>query len=218
MLNKVFLIGNLGSDPEVKYTKDGSMMVIFRIATNEFVKHNGTFEKITEWHTVCAFGKLAEFCSVHLKKGDRIFVEGKLRTSSFESDNKIFRVSNIIAKSIKIIPRGPKNIYYNNENISALDIFDDEEEIREAENHNIKTMGIDQKIKPKSSPEYEPGFHSDEILSENGNENIYSEFSDDEDDGIYGFEINRNRRSHTSGKSERNNKNDDLGGGEEDIF
>lgn len=213
MLNKVFLIGNLGSDPEVKYTKDGSMMVVFRIATNEFVKHNGTFEKITEWHTVCAFGKLAEFCSVHLKKGDRIFVEGKLRTSSFESDNKIFRVSNIIAKSIKIIPRGPKNIY--NENIS---VFDDEEEISEGGNQNIETEEINQKIKPKSSPEYKLNSTNDEIFSENGNENISSEFSDDEDDGIYGFEINRNRKTHISGKSERGNKDDDLGGGEEDIF
>lgn len=106
MLNKVFLIGNLGGDPEVKFTKDGVMMVVFRVATNEFVRQNGSFEKITEWHTVCAFGKLAEFCSSKLKKGDRIFVEGKLKTSSFESENKVFRISNIIAKSIKIIPRG----------------------------------------------------------------------------------------------------------------
>jgi|GEM_PF-720504 single stranded DNA-binding protein (ssb) len=105
MINKVFLLGNLGSDPQIKFTKDGVMMAIFRMATNEFIRRNGTYEKITDWHTVRAFGKLADFCS-KLKKGDRIFVEGKLRSTSFESDNKLYRVSMVIAKSIKVIPRG----------------------------------------------------------------------------------------------------------------
>jgi single-strand DNA-binding protein len=81
------------------------MMAVFRLATNEFIRRNGTYEKITDWHTVRAFGKLADFCS-KLKKGDRIFVEGKLRSTSFESDNKLYRVSMVIAKSIKVIPRG----------------------------------------------------------------------------------------------------------------
>jgi single-strand DNA-binding protein len=105
MINKVFLLGNLGSDPQIKFTKDGVMMAVFRLATNEFIRRNGTYEKITDWHTVRAFGKLADFCS-KLKKGDRIFVEGKLRSTSFESDNKLYRVSMVIAKSIKVIPRG----------------------------------------------------------------------------------------------------------------
>jgi single-strand DNA-binding protein len=105
MINKVFLLGNLGSDPQIKFTKDGVMMAVFRLATNEFIRRNGTYEKITDWHTVRAFGKLADFCS-KLKKGDRIFVEGKLRSISFESDNKLYRVSMVIAKSIKVIPRG----------------------------------------------------------------------------------------------------------------
>jgi single-strand DNA-binding protein len=105
MINKVFLLGNLGSDPQIKFTKDGVMMAVFRLATNEFIRRNGTYEKITDWHTVRAFGKLADFCS-KLKKGDRVFVEGKLRSTSFESDNKLYRVSMVIAKSIKVIPRG----------------------------------------------------------------------------------------------------------------
>jgi single-strand DNA-binding protein len=105
MINKVFLLGNLGSDPQVKFTKDGVMMVIFRVATNEFIRRNGTYEKVTDWHTVRVFGKLAEFCS-KLKKGDRVFIEGKLKSSSFEIDNKIFRVSTVIAKSVKLIPQG----------------------------------------------------------------------------------------------------------------
>jgi single-strand DNA-binding protein len=120
MINKVFLLGNLGSDPQVKFTKDGVMMVIFRVATNEFIRRNGTYEKVTDWHTVRVFGKLAEFCS-KLKKGDRVFIEGKLKSSSFEIDNKIFRVSTVIAKSVKLIPQGltkeeiNRGEIYNNE-------------------------------------------------------------------------------------------------------
>lgn len=115
MINKVFLLGNLGKDPEIKFTKDGTMMAVFRVATTEYIRNNGTADKITEWHTVLSFGKLAEFCT-KLKKGDKVFVEGRLRTSSFQSDNKIYRLSNIVAKSIKLIPR---------KNISDLGIEDE---------------------------------------------------------------------------------------------
>jgi single-strand DNA-binding protein len=131
MINKVFLLGNLGSDPQVKFTKDGVMMVIFRVATNEFIRRNGTYEKVTDWHTVRVFGKLAEFCS-KLKKGDRVFIEGKLKSSSFEIDNKIFRVSTVIAKSVKLIPQGitkeeidiDRVEIYNNED-SGIDQYED---------------------------------------------------------------------------------------------
>ncbi|MCS7212834.1 MAG: single-stranded DNA-binding protein [Candidatus Calescibacterium sp.] len=119
MINKVFLLGNLGKDPEIKFTKDGTMMAIFRLATTEYIRTNGTADKITEWHTVLSFGKLAEFCA-KLKKGDRVFVEGRLRTSSFQSDNKIYRVSNIVAKSIKLIPRKSiSDLGIEEENIST---------------------------------------------------------------------------------------------------
>jgi single-strand DNA-binding protein len=105
MINRVFLLGNLGSDPKIKYTRDGLVMVVLRLATNEFIRQNGSYKKITDWHTVLAFGKLAEFCSSHLRKGDRIFVEGKLRSSTFEVDNKIIKASSVVARAIKIIPR-----------------------------------------------------------------------------------------------------------------
>jgi single-strand DNA-binding protein len=123
MINKVFLLGNLGSDPQVKFTKDGVMMVIFRVATNEFIRRNGTYEKVTDWHTVRVFGKLAEFCS-KLKKGDRVFIEGKLKSSSFEIDNKIFRVSTVIAKSVKLIPQG---ITKEEIDIDRVEIYNNED-------------------------------------------------------------------------------------------
>ncbi len=104
MINKVILLGNLGGDPQVKFSQNGTMVAIMKLATTEYVKKNGNLSPITEWHTVYAYGKLAEFCS-ELRKGDKIFVEGKLRKVSFESDNKIFRISNIIAKSVKLVSR-----------------------------------------------------------------------------------------------------------------
>ncbi len=140
MINKVFLLGNLGGDPQVKFTKDGTMMVVFRLATSEYIKQNGTYEKFTEWHTVCAFGKLAEFSS-KLKKGDKVFVEGKLRTSVFENGGKVFKISNIVAKSLKLIPRRRQEISLDHE--IPLDIDElSEDGISEDSNssdHNLRT-------------------------------------------------------------------------------
>lgn len=128
MINKVFLLGNLGKDPEIKFTKDGTMMSIFRLATTEYVRSNGGADKITEWHTVICFGKIAEFCA-KLKKGDRVFVEGKIRNSSFESENKIYKVSTIVAKSVKLIPRRS----YEEELIKTESFEEEEEKISQEE-------------------------------------------------------------------------------------
>lgn len=127
MINKVFLLGNLGKDAETKFTKDGTMITILRLATTEYVRSNGTFTKTTEWHTVVCFGKLAEFCA-KLKKGDRIFVEGKLRTSSFEADNKLYRLSSVVAKSIKLIPKRSADLS-SVESIGVDDIMSEDDEL-----------------------------------------------------------------------------------------
>lgn len=123
MINKVFLLGNLGKDPEIKFTKDGTMMSVFRLATTEYIRNNGGSDKITEWHTVISFGKIAEFCA-KLKKGDRVFVEGKIRNSVFENGNKIYKVSTIIAKSVKLIP---KRVY--DEELKSGSFEEEEEKI-----------------------------------------------------------------------------------------
>jgi single-strand DNA-binding protein len=85
MLNKVILIGNLGNDPEVRYTQDGSMVVNFNLATTEYWKNkNGEKQKQTEWHRCVAFRKLAEICGNYLSKGKQIYVEGKIQTRDWE--------------------------------------------------------------------------------------------------------------------------------------
>ena len=81
-VNKVILIGNLGKDPEVRYTASGEAMCNFSLATTDSWKDKATGEKkeLTEWHRVSFFGKLAEISGQYLKKGSQVYVEGSLRT------------------------------------------------------------------------------------------------------------------------------------------
>ena len=85
MVNKVILIGRLGSDPEVRYTQEGMMVTNLRLATNEYRKDkSGERVDRTEWHRVVAFGKLAEICGNYLSKGRLVYIEGSLRTRQWE--------------------------------------------------------------------------------------------------------------------------------------
>ncbi|MGD0916044.1 MAG: single-stranded DNA-binding protein [Thermodesulfobacteriota bacterium] len=85
-VNKVILIGNLGADPEVKYLSNGTTVANFRIATSENRVNRTSGEKttITEWHRIVAFGRLAEICGEYLSKGKQVYVEGRIRTRSWE--------------------------------------------------------------------------------------------------------------------------------------
>lgn len=89
-LNKVMLIGNLGADPELKVTSGGQAILKLRIATAESYVDKQTNERKerTEWHSVTLWGKRAEGLARILKKGSRIFVEGSLRTSSYDKDGE----------------------------------------------------------------------------------------------------------------------------------
>jgi single-strand DNA-binding protein len=84
-LNKVMIIGNLGADPEMRYMADGTAMTSFRVAsTRTFGGADGERKEETEWFSVTAWRKLAEQCSQFLQKGRRVYVEGRLRTRSWD--------------------------------------------------------------------------------------------------------------------------------------
>lgn len=84
-LNKVMLIGNLGQDPELKYLPNGTAAVSFSIATNESYKDSeGNLVKRTEWHSIVAYRKPAEILNEYLKKGSKVYIEGKLQTRNWE--------------------------------------------------------------------------------------------------------------------------------------
>lgn len=84
-LNKVMLIGNLGKDPEVKYTPQGTPMARLALATNErFKDKEGQWQDRTEWHNVVLWQRLAEIAGEYLKKGSKVYIEGRLQTRSWD--------------------------------------------------------------------------------------------------------------------------------------
>jgi len=88
-LNKVMLIGRLGQDPELKYTQSGVAVVGFSLATgSKWKDQEGNWQERTEWHNLKAWRGLAETCSNYLKKGSKIYAEGRLETSNWEDENK----------------------------------------------------------------------------------------------------------------------------------
>lgn len=88
-LNKTMIIGRLGNDPELKYTQSGIAVVSFSVATTTKWKDNeGNWQEKTEWHNVKAWRGLAETCGNYLKKGSRVYLEGRLETSSWENEDK----------------------------------------------------------------------------------------------------------------------------------
>jgi single-strand DNA-binding protein len=92
-VNKAIILGNLGKDPEVRYSASGDAMCNLTIATSENWKDKQTGEKkeLTEWHRVSFFGKLAEICGQYLKKGSQVYVEGSIRTRKWTDKDGIER-------------------------------------------------------------------------------------------------------------------------------
>ena len=85
-VNKVILVGNLGKDPDVKYTPQGKAVTNLALATSESWKdQQGQVQEKTEWHRVCIFGKLAEIAGEYLRKGSQIYIEGKLQTRKWQN-------------------------------------------------------------------------------------------------------------------------------------
>jgi single-strand DNA-binding protein len=84
-VNKVIILGNMGKDPEVKYTPQGTPVAKFSIATEHGYKDKaGNWQKQTEWHNVVAWARLAEICGEYAHKGDKIYIEGRLQTRSWD--------------------------------------------------------------------------------------------------------------------------------------
>ncbi|MFH1012330.1 MAG: single-stranded DNA-binding protein [Candidatus Peregrinibacteria bacterium] len=110
-INKVILIGNLTRDPEVKQTANGQTIVTFGMATNrEWVTQSGEKKSLAEFHNVVAWGKLADICGSYLKKGKFVYVEGYLKTRSWDGPEgvRIFKTEVVIQDMIMLEKR-PKD-------------------------------------------------------------------------------------------------------------
>lgn len=104
-MNRVMLIGHLGRDPETRYTKKGTPVTNFSIATNYNIKdENGFPTEQTEWHRIVAFGRLAEVCQEFLRKGKLVYTEGRLSTRSWnDQQGNEKKTTEIIASSVKFL-------------------------------------------------------------------------------------------------------------------
>ncbi|KYF51018.1 single-stranded DNA-binding protein, partial [Sorangium cellulosum] len=105
-MNKVILMGNLGSDPELRYTGNGTPVLQLRMATNEsFVDKNKEQKERTEWHNIVFWGPRAEALAKVLTKGDGVLIEGGLRTSSYEKDGIRRYRTEVIARELRFTGR-----------------------------------------------------------------------------------------------------------------
>jgi len=107
-VNKVILIGNLGKDPEVRFTTNGRAVARFPIATSEVWNDaNGNRQERTEWHNIIVWGKQGETCAQYLAKGRQVFIEGSIRSRSYDdkSGNKRY-VTEIVAQRVRFLGGG----------------------------------------------------------------------------------------------------------------
>ena len=105
-LNKVLLIGHLGKDPELKYTPNGTAVCNFSIASSDSYKgDDGNWVDRTEWHNIVVWRKLAEICGQYLKKGSKIYMEGKLTTESYEKDGIKRYITKIVMSDMLMLDK-----------------------------------------------------------------------------------------------------------------
>ena len=117
-LNKVMLIGNLGRDPEMRYTPSGKPVTSFSLASSRsWVSSNGERREETEWFNVVAWGNLAEICNQHLARGQQVYIEGRLQTRSWEDSNgqRHFRTE-VVANEMIILGKRVNYNSYSEEN------------------------------------------------------------------------------------------------------
>jgi single-strand DNA-binding protein len=110
-LNKILLIGNLGKDPEIRYTTDGSPVATFSLATSEnWTDKSGSRQEHTEWHTIVAWSKLADLCKRYLSKGRQVYIEGRIRSRDWtDKEGNKRRTTEVIASQLVLLGSRPQN-------------------------------------------------------------------------------------------------------------
>ncbi|MFO0495699.1 MAG: single-stranded DNA-binding protein [Flavobacteriia bacterium] len=115
-VNKVILIGNLGADPEVRRLENGGMLASFSVATSDVFtdKVTGQKKELTDWHDIVTWGKLAEISETYLRKGMKVYVEGKLKKRSWQDKEGNTRFSiEIVAEDLTMLSRNESSIPEN---------------------------------------------------------------------------------------------------------
>ena len=130
-VNKVILIGNLGKDPEVRHLENGASVANFSIATSENYKDRKTGEKVsqTEWHNIVVWRGLAEIAEKYLKKGDKIYIEGKLKTRNWmDQEGKNRYTTEVIADNMTMLGKLSENKPHpeSNQNLEKKSVTTDD--------------------------------------------------------------------------------------------
>jgi len=109
-INKVILLGNLGQDPETRFTAGGTAVCKFSLATSrKFTGKDGQKQEKTEWHRIVAWAKLAEICGKYLTKGKQVVIEGRIEYGSYEKDGVKHYTTDIIAENMQMLGGGADN-------------------------------------------------------------------------------------------------------------
>ena len=133
-VNKVILIGNVGADPEVRYLDRGVAIANFNLATTErgYVMQNGTqVPDVTEWHSIVLWRNLAEWAQQNVRKSMKLYIEGKLKTRTWEKDGQIRRKTEVIAENVQILYR-PEQYRNQNSEVSRQNAEEFNDEAQEA--------------------------------------------------------------------------------------
>ncbi|MER3447014.1 MAG: single-stranded DNA-binding protein [Candidatus Dadabacteria bacterium] len=130
-VNKVILIGNLGRDPEIRYTTSGQAVANFTLATTEIrTNKDGKKDEFTEWHRIVAWGRLAEICGEYLSKGKTVYIEGTLRTRSWEDkEGKKRWTTEVVAQNMQMLggPSAEKSASVSETEEKLTEDFESEE-------------------------------------------------------------------------------------------
>lgn len=103
-VNKVILIGNLGKDPEIRYTQNGTAVANFSLATTDSWTKDGEKTERTEWHNIVVWARLAEICNEYLQKGKQIYIEGRIQTRKWEDrDGNTRYTTEIVAQNMQML-------------------------------------------------------------------------------------------------------------------
>ncbi len=121
-VNRVILVGNLGSDPEVRYTKEGKPVAVLSLATNEAYKTaEGQTKEVTDWHAVVVWGQQANVCQQYLKKGTLILVEGKMKSRLWADKNgQKHKSVEVLASSVKFLDKIKKEVVDENQQVLSV--------------------------------------------------------------------------------------------------
>ncbi len=130
-VNKLILVGNVGRDPEIQTTTNGHKVAHFSLATSRRIPRENGFEERTEWHRITAWSRLAELAEEYIRKGDRLYIEGRMQYDSYERDGVTIPTSDVVVRELVMLGSASGRSLSGTA-IDRTEAEEDEEELVEA--------------------------------------------------------------------------------------